>query len=65
MKNQVKIETVRKGESYIGRVAVYTDGRRLYTYRTNIKRLTREDALRDAEQEANDMVSFDSQTFNR
>jgi hypothetical protein len=56
MTNGIKSETVKRGADYIGRIAVYEDGKRLYSVETEIRRLSRGDALQDAQQAAHDLI---------
>jgi hypothetical protein len=56
MKTGIKSETIKRGNDYIGRCAVYEDGKRLYSFETEVRRLSRGDALTDARKAAHDLI---------
>lgn len=55
MDNGITCETIRRGQSYYGRIAVYEHGVRLWSEESPIARLSRGDAMRDAQQMAHDL----------
>ncbi len=55
MKNGIKAETYENNGGYYGRAVVYDKGRRIYTHQSGIRRISRGDALADANQSANDL----------
>lgn len=55
MDNGIKCESVKRGSDYFGRVAVYENGKRLYSFTTPVRRLSRGDAIKDAHMEAHNM----------
>ena len=46
--DKVRKETTKRGQYYFGRIAIYENGKRLYTIPCGIARLSRGDAMRDA-----------------
>lgn len=60
LKNGVRLECVRKyindKVDYVGRIAVYENGKRLYSVSNKVRRLTRKDAMLDAKQAAIELL---------
>ena len=60
----VRSETVRQFDgSYYGRIAVYDTGRRLYALKCDVNRISRGEALRDANQLAHDVLIENGRTL--
>ena len=62
--DKIRTETVRKcglngtlcTRTFRGRIAVYENNKRLYSIMSDIERISRGDALRDAQQMASDLL---------